>query len=126
MCQPVKKDCIASLDLLRGFEHEHIINLSRTIEATSRAIVQYIHIFQNWFVVASTMRQFFLTKGHDCDQIMEKILNQSLTDIDHENLSITSLLGKNYVNEYFMFEFVFNLFDFRSKSQRLQEINHFT
>ena len=87
MSQPVKKDCIASMNLLRGFQYEHIINLSGLIEASSRAIVQFIKIYQNWFLAASSLKQLFLMEDHDCDQIMDKILNQTLPDFDQEDFS---------------------------------------
>ena len=90
-----KRDCIASLDLVRGFEFDHIIDLCPAVEARSRAIVQFIQIFQNWFLTASTVKKLFLKNGHKCDQIFNELVNGPLTDFDQDDFSITKLIGKN-------------------------------
>ena len=107
MSSLVMKDLIGSLELVRGFESDVIIDLSGVLEVRSRASVQFIQVFQNWFLTAYFMKQTYFGDGHDCTEVMEKIMNQTLVDFDKKYFSISTLIGKqNHETSRFLLSFV--------------------
>merc|ERR1719362_1488487 len=65
-----KEDMVVSRELMKGTEHDLIIDLSRTLEAASRSMAHVITIHSNPVLDMEWVIQNLLTSDHDCNEIL--------------------------------------------------------
>merc|ERR1719362_1118983 len=64
------EDMVVSEELMKGTEHDLIIDLSRSYEATSRSMAHVIQIISNPVLDMEWVIQNLLTPDHDCNEIL--------------------------------------------------------
>ena len=65
-----KEDMVVSRELMKGTEHDLIIDLSRSFEAHSRSMAHVIRVFSNPILDMEWVIQNLLTPDHDCNEIL--------------------------------------------------------
>jgi hypothetical protein len=80
-----KEDMVVSNQLMKGTEHDLIINLSRSNEASSRSMAHVIRIHSNPVLDMEWVIQNLLTPDHDCNEILnwdvrKKISSSNMSD----------------------------------------------
>ena len=80
-----KEDLVVSEELMKGTEHDLIIDLSRTSEASSRSMAHVIVIHSNPVLDMEWVIQNLLTPDHDCNEILnwdvrKKISSSNMSD----------------------------------------------
>ena len=80
-----KEDMVVSKELMKGTEHDLIIDLSRLDEATSRSMAHVISIHSNPVLDMEWVIQNLLTPDHDCNEILnwdvrKKISSSNMSD----------------------------------------------
>jgi hypothetical protein len=80
---------VVSFELMRGIEHQFIIDTTSTSDISSRTSAKLITIYSNWFLdMTAVAEQLLKENQHQCQAIMER---ESRPEID---LSIASLIGE--------------------------------
>merc|ERR1719350_2509079 len=76
---------MVSKELMKGTEHDLIIDISRSFEAQSRSMAHVIRIYSNPVLDMEWVIQSLLTPDHDCNEILnwdvrKKISSPNMSD----------------------------------------------
>ena len=73
-----KEDMVVSKDLMKGTEHNLIIDLSNQSEAISRSMAHVIKIISNPVLDMEWVIQNLLTPDHDCNEILNWVVRKKI------------------------------------------------
>ena len=70
---------VVSQELMKGTEHNLIIDLSKSNETTSRSMAHVIKIYSNPVLDMEWVIQNLLTPDHDCNEILNWNVRKKIT-----------------------------------------------